>query len=78
MMFSKQWAKATFERTLGTGAAAWIALIGADGSNVLTVPADAYASVIGGAMLVTVLKCVVAANLGTSGPGFGSAESLTE
>lgn len=78
-MFSKAWAKATFERVISTGAAALLGVLTGDGATDNTdLNAKVYVSVVGVAMLVSLLKAVIASNTGDSAsPSFAN-EVLAE
>lgn len=73
-MFSKAWAKATFERVISTGAAALLGVLTGDGvTDNVDLNTKAYVTVVGVAMLVSLLKAVIASGTGDSAsPSFAN------
>lgn len=82
-MFTLAFWRATFERAMSTASQAALLAIGTDVVEAMQVDAfhldfarlGSYAA--GGALL-SVLKGIAAVKLGSSGPGFGTAETLTD
>ena len=77
-MFTLMFWKATFERGLSTAAQTAAALVSAAGLGLLDVDWAMVGQVSGLSAVYAVLKALAAARIGSSGPGFGSAEVLAD
>jgi hypothetical protein len=76
-MFTTDFWKATAERACSTAAQSALLVVGAGQFDVLTVDWQHVAGFAAGGFVLTVLKCMVAANTGyDNSPSFGSIEEL--
>lgn len=76
MIFTRAFWKAALERSIATGAQAAVAVLGVDGLGLLDIEWAGLGSVVGAAMLLSVLKGLAAGAITGNGPGVGSAESI--
>jgi len=70
------WA-ATAERAVSTAAQSAIGVLTAAQTNLAEIDWQAGLTIVGVATALSILKGIAAVNLGTPGPGIGSAEELT-
>ena len=80
-MFTLMFWRATFERSIATaaqagGAVVFVAVL--NGQGLFDVNWAQVGSIAGLAFVAAVLKAMIAVGMGSDGPGFGGAETLTE